>query len=82
MASQLDPLFLAGTMAGPAVSIADAGLSGVMFIRLPPTPVELRLTHTSTSSTSRVPNANGLGEPWDVKRPYFRGHHLVRRPNQ
>jgi hypothetical protein len=36
MASQLDPLFLAGTMAGPAVSIADAGLSGVMFISASP----------------------------------------------
>ena len=36
------------------------------------------LQHTSTPSTPRVPNRNGLGEPWDARRPKFRNVDLTK----
>ncbi|KAM0747623.1 hypothetical protein T439DRAFT_92982 [Meredithblackwellia eburnea MCA 4105] len=50
-------------------------------------PPRWMLKHASAPSTPRHPNQNGLGEPWDPKRPSFRGIDLtkpdprIKKPN-
>lgn len=41
-------------------------------------PPRWMLQHASPPSTPRQPNRNGLGEPWDSKRPSFRGIDLTK----
>lgn len=41
-------------------------------------PPKWMLQHASNPPTPRRPNANGLGEEWNPKKPSFRGIDLVR----
>ncbi|GAA5838819.1 hypothetical protein JCM11251_006749 [Rhodosporidiobolus azoricus] len=41
-------------------------------------PPRWMLQHASAPSTPRAPNRNGLGEPWDSKKPSFRGIDLTK----
>ncbi|KAM0789788.1 hypothetical protein ACM66B_006640 [Microbotryomycetes sp. NB124-2] len=41
-------------------------------------PPRWMMAHASAPSTPRHPNCNGLGEPWDPKKPTFRGIDLTK----
>jgi len=42
------------------------------------TPPKWMMQHASIPSTPRAPNANGLGEPWNARKPEFRGIDLTK----